>query len=82
MDLKLEGINLVMQENVTNIRNRGRLVSGAGMGVTGRLLWTCLPHPHPQPYPRLHSHPIAGFSCSSLGNVILTQDQDELSVAQ
>lgn len=78
MDLKLEGINLVMQENVTSIRNRGRLVSGAGMGVTGRLLWTCLPHPHPH----LHSHPIAGFSCSSLGNVILTQDQDELSVAQ
>lgn len=44
-----------MQENVTKIRNGGRLVSGAGMGVAGRLLWTRLPHPHPH----LHSYPIA-----------------------
>lgn len=39
MELKLEGTNLVMQENVTNIRDRGRL-AGAGVRVTGRLLWT------------------------------------------
>lgn len=43
MELKLEGTNLVMQENITNIRDRGRL-AGAGVCVTGHLLWTLPPH--------------------------------------
>lgn len=73
MDLKLESINPVMQENVTNIRKQGRL-AWSGVFETGHLLRTPLsspPLPSPTPTPLLHSR--------VLGNV-LTQDQGELSV--
>lgn len=49
MDLKLEGINPVMQENVTNIRKQGRLAWG-GVFETGHLLWSLLSSP-PLPSP-------------------------------